>query len=208
MKILVIGAGAGTGRLIVEQGVARGHEVTAFVRNPRQITSTGIRVVTGNARDGKAISSAVSGQDAVLNTIGTQTPWMRTGLEPVAGRVINEALIEWGVRRLIVATTMGVGDSSRHAHFYFRYIFAPTFLRGAVKDKEQMERELARTNLDWIVVRPAILTNDSRAGKVKVLTTQTAAKARNIARADVAAFMLDQLSSEKYLRKAITIATN
>ncbi|GAB7523847.1 NAD(P)-dependent oxidoreductase [Paraburkholderia sp. 2C] len=208
MKILVIGAGAGTGRQIVEQAVARGHEVTAFVRNPRQYDRANVRVVVGDARDEKAISMAVAGQDAVFNTIGTQTPWARTGLEPVAGRAINKALRDHGVRRLIVATTMGVGDSGKHAHFYFRYIFAPTFLRGAVKDKEQMERELARTNIDWVVVRPAVLTNDQPIGKVRVFTRQTSSKARSISRADTAAFMLDQLTGEKYLRQAVTIATS
>jgi putative NADH-flavin reductase len=208
MKVLVIGAGAGTGRLIVEQAVARGHEVTAFVRNPRHNDRAAVRVVVGDARDGKAISAAVAGQDAVFNTIGTQTPWARTGLEPVAGRAINKAMREHGVRRLIVATTMGVGDSSKHAHFYFRYIFAPTFLRGAVKDKDQMECELALTNIDWVVVRPAVLTNGHPTGQVRVLTRQTGGKARSIARADTAAFMLDQLASQKYLRQAVTIATS
>jgi putative NADH-flavin reductase len=207
VKVLVIGAGAGTGRQIVEQAVARGHEVTAFVRNPRQYHRAHVRVVVGDARDDEAVSAAVAGQDAVFNTIGTQTPWARTGLEPVAGRAINKALREHGVRRLIVATTMGAGDSGKHAHFYFRYIFAPTFLRGAVKDKEQMERELARTDIDWIVVRPAVLTNDQPTGQVRVLTRQTGGKARSIARADTAAFMLDQLASQKYLRQTVTIAT-
>jgi putative NADH-flavin reductase len=74
MKDLVIGAGAGTGRQIVEQAIARGHEVTAFVRNPGQIDRKAVRIVIGDARDEKAISAAVAGQDAVLNTIGTQTP--------------------------------------------------------------------------------------------------------------------------------------
>ena len=82
------------------------------------------------------------------------------------------------------------------------------FLRGAVKDKEEMERELARTDIDWVVVRPAVLTNDQPTGQVKVLTRQTGGKARSIARADNAAFMLDQLTSEKYLRQAVTIATS
>jgi putative NADH-flavin reductase len=208
MKILVIGAGAGTGRQIVQQAVARGHEVTAFVRRPRQYPQANVRVVVGDARDDKAISLAVAGQDAVFNTIGTQTPWARTGLEPVAGRAINKALRDHGVRRLIVATTMGVGDSSKHARFYFRYIFAPTFLRGAVKDKGQMERELAHMEIDWVVVRPAVLTNEQPTGEVKVLTKQTGGKASHISRADTAAFMLDQLNSEKYLRQAVTIATS
>jgi putative NADH-flavin reductase len=129
-------------------------------------------------------------------------------LEPVAGRAINKALHEHGVRRLIVATTMGVGDSSKHAHFYFRYFFATTFLRGAVKDKHQMERELARTDLDWVLVRPAVLTNDRPIGRVKVLTGQTGGKVRCIARADTAAFMLDQLTSPEFLQQAVTIATS
>ena len=99
---------------------------------------------------------------------------------------------------------MGVGDSGKHAHFYFRYALVPTFLRGAVKDKEQMERELTRTNIDWVVVRPAVLPTS----QVKVLTGQPGGKARRISRADTAAFMLDQFTSGKYLRQTVTIATS
>ena len=82
MKVLVIGAGAGTGRETVEQAVARGHEVTAFVRNPRQYDRADLRVVASDGCDEKAVSAAVAGQDAVFNTIGSRTPWMRLAWSP------------------------------------------------------------------------------------------------------------------------------
>jgi hypothetical protein len=67
---------------------------------------------------------------------------------------------------------------------------------------------IAQTDIDWTVARPATLINDKPTGRVKAFARKTGAKAHRIARADVAAFMLDQLTSDKYLRWAGTIATN
>jgi uncharacterized protein YbjT (DUF2867 family) len=103
---------------------------------------------------------------------------------------------------------MGAGDSGNVADFFYRWIFAPTFLHGAVKDKTEMEHYLAQTDIDWTVARPAVLTNDKLTGRVKVFTRETGAKAHRIARADVAAFMLDQLTSDEYLKQTVTIATS
>jgi putative NADH-flavin reductase len=70
-----------------------------------------------------------------------------------------------------------------------------------------MEHDLAQTDIEWTVVRPAALTDGKPTGRVKVFTPESGAKAHRISRADVAAFMLDQLTSDEYLRQAVTIAT-
>jgi putative NADH-flavin reductase len=208
MKILVVGAAGGVGRALVEQAVARAHEVTAFVRDASNYRRPEIRVVAGDARDPRKMSEAVSGQDAVVNAIGGKTPWTPTGLDRDVGQAIVQALHRHHIRRLVVASVMGAGDSSNVADYFCRWIFAPTFLRGAVKDKTEMERYLAQTDIDWTVARPAVLTNEKLAGGVNVFTRKSGAKAHRIARADVAAFMLDQLTSDKYLKQAVTIATS
>ena len=78
-----------------------------------------------------------------------------------------------------------------------------------MKDKNEMEQDLAATtDLDWIVVRPAALTSDEPAGDVRVFTSDSEGKAHKIARADVAAFMLEQLVSDTHLRQKVTIATS
>lgn len=86
MKVLVIGAAGKTGRAVVEQAVAAGHQVTAFVQKADEYKGTNIRLVEGDATDRVAMDKAVVGQDAVLDTIGGKTPYKTTTLEQSAAK--------------------------------------------------------------------------------------------------------------------------
>ena len=209
MRVIVFGAGGGVGRQLVRQAIAGGHEVTAFVHSDPHDLTPGARIIEGDVLNPDAVRRAVAGHDAVLDAIGGQTPWKRTGLEPDAARNIVDAMRNEGVRRLVVTSAMGVGDSGEVAGSFYEYVLVPTFLRGTMKDKAEMERDLAAaTELDWVVVRPAALTDDEATGDVRVFADDEDGKAHKIARADVAAFMLEQLESDSHLRQRATIATS
>lgn len=79
MKLLVFGATGGTGRQLVEQAIAQGHEVTAFVRNPAavDIRHPKLAIVQGDAMDAAAVERVIPGHDAVLSALGA--PAIRTG---------------------------------------------------------------------------------------------------------------------------------
>lgn len=75
MKVLVIGAGGRTGRAVVDRARAAGHDVTAFVHHAEGYDVPGVAVREGDAADRAAVEAAVSGQDAVVDTIGGKTPY-------------------------------------------------------------------------------------------------------------------------------------
>ncbi|MBW4459094.1 MAG: NAD(P)H-binding protein [Nodosilinea sp. WJT8-NPBG4] len=75
MNVLVIGAAGKTGRQVVDQAVAAGHSVTAFVRDSAQYNAPpNVRVLTGDATDQTTMSDATAGQDAVIDTVVGKTP--------------------------------------------------------------------------------------------------------------------------------------
>lgn len=205
MKVLVIGAAGKTGRAVVEQAVAAGHQVTAFVHQADEYEVSDVRVIEGDATDSVAMDAAVSGQEAVLDTIGGKTPYKATTLESSAANTIIAAMQRNGVRRLVVTSMLGEGDSEANATMYERLLVS-TLLRGADKDKAAMESAVEASGLDWVILRPAILTDDPAKGNVRVFDAETGEKAQKITRADLAAFMLSQLSSNEYLHQAVTIA--
>ena len=207
MKLLVIGAAGKTGREVVKQALAAGHEVTAFVHQADEYDAANVRVVEGDATDGAEIEKAIIGQDAVIDTIGGATPYKETTLESSAASAIINAMKRNGVRRLVVTSMIGEGESKANASIYERLLLA-TFLRGADKDKAAMESAVKASDLDWVILRPAILNDDAATGNVKVFDAETGEKAHKITRADLAAFMLEQLSSDQYLHKAVTIANS
>ncbi|WP_298907946.1 NAD(P)-dependent oxidoreductase [uncultured Nostoc sp.] len=207
MKILVIGAAGKTGRAVIEQAIAGGHQVTAFVHKADEYEVSDVRVIEGDATDSATMDAAVLGQDAVLDTIGGKTPYKETTLESSAANTIIAAMQRNGVHRLVVTSMLGEGESEANTPFYVRLLVS-TFLRGADKDKAAMESAVESSGLDWVILRPAILTDDPAKGNIRVFDPETGEKAHKITRADLADFMLAQLSSNEYLHQTVTIANS
>ncbi|MBD2310008.1 NAD(P)H-binding protein [Chroococcidiopsis sp. FACHB-1243] len=207
MKVLVVGAAGKTGKAVVEQAVAAGHQVTAFVHKADEYNVSNVRIVEGDATDSAAIDAAIVGQDAVLDTIGGKTPYKETTLESSAASAIIASMQRNGVRRLVVTSMLGEGESKENATWYERLLVS-TMLRGADKDKAAMESAVETSGLEWVILRPALLNDDPAMGNVRVFDPATGEKAHKITRADLAAFMLAQLSSNNYLHQAVTIANS
>lgn len=207
MKVLVIGAGGKSGQQVVEKALAAGHTVTAFVHNAADYPApAGVRVVAGDATDAATVDAAVAGQDAVVDAVGGHTPYLKTQLERNTAKVVVAAMQHQGVRRLVVISVLGIGDSQEQGTFLYEYLMKPTFLRGAIPDKEVMEAEVKRSGLDFVLVRPPYLTDDPATGEVHVVTGED--KAHKITRADLAQFIVDQLTQDTYVGQAVTAANS
>jgi len=203
VNVFVLGAAGKTGRLIVEMAVAAGHDVTALVRDVgRYDAPPGVRALRGDATDPATLARGMAGQDVVIDAVGGKTPWRETELERTVARAIVAAARQHGTHRIIAISSLGVGDSTAHAPLLLRLLL-PTFLRGSTADKAAMEREIAQAGIPYVLVRPAVL-NDQPAGVVRVLTGTE--QGRQIARADVAAFVIEQLTTDTQLNRAVTIA--
>ncbi len=112
---------------------------------------------------------------------------------------------EAGAQKLIVLSTIGEGESASNAHSYYKQLFMTTLLRGVMKDKAGLEDAAKHSDLDWIVIRPAGLSNGDPKG-IRIVIAGTEEKVRFITRSDVAHFMLQQVNSDEYLHQAVGIA--
>ena len=203
MRVLVIGAAGKTGRLAVERALTAGHAVTAFVHDANEFQGNEAKVVQGDVKDAEAIAKAVAGQDAVIDTLGGHTPYKDTDLERRAANNILAAMKSNGVRRLVVVSMLGIGDSKAQTGFFYGSLMMPTFLRGATKDKEAMETEVKASDVDFVLVRPPFLSDDEPLGSVAVVEGEASTK--KITRADLAEFLVEQLTSDQYLHQAVTV---
>ncbi len=206
MKLIVFGATGGTGQHLVKQALAQGHMVTAFVRNPAKfgVSHPGLRIVQGDVLDAASVEQAVSGHDAVLAALGA--PARDTNKVRSEGtRNIISAMEKTGVRRLVCQTSLGYGDSIQvldRTPFYFRHIIVPFFLRRVFADHALQEDVIKQSSVDWIIVRPGNLTDGERTGRYRHgFAASDQAITVSVSRADVADFMLKQLSDDTYLRK-------
>lgn len=206
MKVVIFGAGGKTGGLVVQRSLEAGHTVTVFVHDASKPQPAGVRVLAGDAEDASAVRKAVSGQDAVVDALGGKTPYKETELESNAARNIVSGMNAEGVRRLVVVSMLGVGDSKEQTPFWYEYLMQPTFLRGADKDKSAMEQEVKSSGLDFVIARPPLLTDDTATGSIKVVSGDV--KAHKITRADLADWIVEQLASDAYVGQAVVIANS
>ncbi len=210
MKIIVFGASGGTGRELVRQGTTMGHEVTAFVRNPQSIGGIpAIRAAVGDARDGDAVAAAVQGQDAVLSALGARSLRDST-LLPEAMTGILAGMQRHGVKRLIVLGAAGAwpGASSKVsiAGQAIVGMLGLTLLRHAFAAQRAMQKLIRTSDAEWTIVQPPLLLDEPGRGVYRVDGDGLPPRGMRIARGDVAAFMLAQLSSAEWVRKAPFVA--
>ncbi len=201
MKLVIFGSTAGTGRELLEQALEDGHDVSAFARSPEKIEDLeypNLRVIQGDVLDSAAVEAAVAGQEAVLCTIGAGAG--RTTLREDATRNIVQAMDTAGVQRLICQSSLGVGDSRANLGSFTKYVIVGLFLRHAFADHERQEAVIRQSSLKWTIVRPPHLLDTPRTGIYRHGFPPTARDIKGqISRADVADFMLKQLTDDSYV---------
>jgi uncharacterized protein YbjT (DUF2867 family) len=203
-KILVLGATGGTGRQIVTQALARGHQVTALVRSPQKAGDlNGVRLVVGDVREAKVLREALRGQDAVVSALGTPaSPFRDVTLLSSATRALVQAMKAEHVARLVAITGIGAGDSRGHGGFLFDRVIFPLLLKKVYADKDRQEAIVRDSGLDWVLVRLTILNDKPGGGVVRALTDLSGFCGGSISRQDVATFVLDQVHSDDWLHRA------
>jgi putative NADH-flavin reductase len=210
MNVLVFGASGGTGRELVKQALAQGHVVTAFMRDPPkfEIKHLKLKVVQGDVADYESVERAVQNQDAVICALGSSTLLRRDPTLIDGVRHIIKAMEHAGVQRFIYLSFLGVRDGRNQLSFLGKYIVAPLVLRNVVADHEVKEELIKQSRVNWIIVRPPRLTNGQRAGAYRSGECIGANSfIPTISRADVADFMLKQLTDDAYLHKTPSVMT-
>ena len=200
MKLFVIGASGRTGQEIVQQALARGHHVTAFVRSPKSITLKNERlsVLKGNATDENQLFEAMQNHDAVISTLGPREVFKPSSLLRDSALATTRAMHRSGVNRLTVLSAAAhfPGIPNRLASF---------ILRNHMRDSLAMEKIVQANGLEWTIARPPRLTQKdsltyrSREGAAPKMGFTLSRKA-------VAAFMLDAIERKKHIHKIVGIA--
>ena len=208
MNLLIVGATGGTGQQLVTQALQRGHRVTALVRKePSAAPRPGLLTVLGDVLDASSLDGAVHGQDAVLSALGHKQYFRPTRILSEGTRNLIGSMRRDGVRRFVCETALGISDAWWQMGLYYTLFVRPVIVPLYFRDKIRQEAVIRASELDWTIVRPGALTNGPRRGQYRhgprvghwLWTVR-------ISRADVAAFMLDQLTDGRYVRTAVGVA--
>ncbi|HXF98576.1 MAG TPA: NAD(P)H-binding protein [Gaiellaceae bacterium] len=207
MRVAVLGASGRTGRELAAQALARGHEVVAFVRSRERLgpLAERVAVVEGDATSRADVERALEGVEAVLSALGPVKGGPPDAMRRAAENVV-QAMEARGLRRLVWLTGAGVaapGDPPSRIRSAVRALLRLVAPR-TLEDSDAAFAAIAGSHLEWTVVRAPRLRDGPGRGRLAALAEPPRPVA--VARADVAAFMLDQLEDDRHVRRAPFVA--
>jgi len=213
MNSIIFGANGRTGRLLVEQAEALGHQVTAFVRNPGSLLrlSPATKIIRGDLMDATAVTRAIEGQDVILSAVGVPASAARAPTTFFSQGMKNmvDGARQAGVGRIICLGSCG-SDPETKALLPLKIlgdlIITPLFFRGIYDDYVRMEAWLAEIDLDWTVMRPPLLTDGGLTTRYRRGVGQHLKGIARISRADLAHCVLASISDAATYRRWVEVA--
>lgn len=204
-KIAVIGGGGRTGQYLVNQLIEKGYRLKLLLRRPEDFTikSPLIEIVPGDVLDTQAVNALIAGCDAVLSTVGQRKD------EPlVASQASINILNAIGNRPVRYVLLAGLNVDTPSDQKGIETVKATEWMRATFpaiqEDRQKSYSVLAESNADWIMVRVPFIEFNGSQSEVKVSAMDSPGS--KIDAADIAAFMISQLSDDTWLRKAPFIA--
>jgi uncharacterized protein YbjT (DUF2867 family) len=213
--VTLFGSTGKTGRATARALLAAGFSLRAFARRPEALPAeiAGF-TVAGDAMNAGDVAAAVKGAAAVVVSLGnSQNPFaMLIGAKrtthahicEIGTRNVIEAMRVEGVRRLIVVSSFGVGDT-RELATRMTKVFFRLFLKEHMADKEEQEKLVKASGLDWTLIQPVALTDSPAKGQFLV-SDRGQVRGGEISRADVAALIVSELGDQLHLSRTVTIS--
>lgn len=209
-NIIVFGASGKTGKLVVEEALAKNCQVKAFVRDRDRlpIDREHLNILTGNVMDLNAVEQAIEGSDAVISVLG----WAKNSpknLLATSGKTIVETMEKLGVSRLITVIGAAVDAPNDNFSSMSRRLIVSLIKKiepELFADSQKLADTIYNSNLDWTIVRVPRLVNGDRTKTYRYgqLDLGFGAKVR---RSDLAHFLAQQIDSNEFVKQAPTIAS-
>lgn len=208
-KIAVLG-----GIWIVKEALQQGYAVNALVREQSSlnIEHNDLTIIKGTPTATVDLIRVMEGCEAVMSAlnISRKNEWWLwselssspTFLSDVARKTVAVAK-EMDLKRCLIVTAWGTGATKEDLPGFFRFFINNTKIGVTYQDHERQEAIWEKSGLDWTVVRPVGLTNDTEEKPIGVLLETKTSKPANsrISRRMVAQFMLDAWEEGTYIHE-------
>ncbi|WP_435226617.1 NAD(P)-dependent oxidoreductase [Streptomyces sp. Tue6028] len=205
MHVTVFGATGGIGRLVVQQLLDAGHQVTALTRSPDKLSLThpSLTLITGQLSDQSAVTQAITGADAVISALGPSLKRSAIGTPLTDGtRTIVQAMHEQKVTRFIGLATPSLADRRDKPHWKHKVlpVMAKLMFPNALRELEGMTQAVTSSDLDYTIARITNPRNKPATGRTRSGFLGHDKVGSAMTRADIAAFIVSQLTDTRYKR--------
>lgn len=216
LNVLVVGATGGTGKATVNSLLKQGHRVTAFSRGVDALANEAKNLIVhkGDVTSEDQISMAMQDQDVVIVTLGINENPIRVRLFGAASTIDNvrsegtknviQAMRKHNVKRLIVQSTFGVGETRGFLGFIDQLFFS-LILKPQIRDTEEQENLVRNSGLEWVIAQPVHLTDDNVLSSA-FLSDNGQTRLMKVARHSVAQFLSIAANKTDLIGKSVVIS--
>ena len=214
MKILLLGATGRTGKHIIEKTLNKGHKISAIARDPGKLKEFNIDIIQGTPYDYETVEKAMTGCDAVINTLNvsrkSDNPWARLSapVDLISRSASNaiKAMGKSGIRRFIALSTIGAGRSWKTTPGMLKFIVSISNLKYAFADHGKQEEILENSGLDYTICRAPMLT--AEINNTGVVPTKEGERPAGmyLSRNSAAEFFIKIIENNEYIRETISLA--
>ena len=215
MRILILGATGRTGKLVLKTALDEGYEVNCLARNSARIpTVDKLQIFEGNPAVSEDLEKALQGCDYVINVLNisrtSDFPWAKLRTPPTYLSDVMKKLMTLAekhrLKGLIACSAWGVAETKKDIPFWFRWMIDYSNIGLAYRDHERQEELLAKSSLNWTVVRPVGLSNVKKEEKIKVSLNNSPKPSLMISRLSLAKFLVQCIREEKLRGKMPVIS--
>ncbi len=201
-KLFILGATGRTGRHVVDQALSRGHAVTALVRRPEKVQGReNLQAKVGDPRRADDLAAGLAGHDAVISCLGQRSRGDASLLRDAAGAMLD-AMDRAGVRRCLVVS-QGLLFPGRNPIIQILKLM----LARHVADSAAMERLVRASDVEWTIARPPRLLDGGARQGYRIEVGAQPKGAWSMQRADLAAYLLDEIESRNHLRAVVGVTS-
>lgn len=215
MRLLILGATGRTGKLVMEEAIAKGFEINCLVRSRRKLETSGkIRIVEGNPSNLIDLRAAMENCDYIINVLNisrkSDFPWasLRTP-KTFLSRVMNnliETSSEMNLQGITICSAWGVLETKKDLPLWFKWLIDYSNIGFAYKDHERQEKLLEKSDLKWRIVRPSGLTNTKKEQQIKESYDNSPKPSLTISRKSLAKYLIDSIYNEELKGRKVVIS--
>lgn len=206
LPIAVIGGTGKSGKYLVSKLIRQQISIRLLLRNPGNfyIKSPLVSTVLGDVRNYASVHAFTQGCKAVISTLGQ--PKNESTIFSQATKNIIKAMDEHHCKRYIVTTGLSVDTpfDKKNQQTQFATDWMKNNYPETTFDKQVEYTALTESNIDWTLVRLPLIDLTDVTGKINLSTENCPGD--KIGAANLAQFLIDQLTDDTYLMKAPFIA--
>lgn len=212
MKLAIIGATGFVGRVVVDEALARGHEVTAIARSQKDLPDVDrLHIALGDVTNVDWLTQTLKGVDAVISAFnpGWTDPDLYANFVKGSDAILT-AVEKSGVKRFLVVGGAGSLEVAPGVELIDTPQFPAEIRPGAQGARELRNKLRAGSELDWTVLCPAaMLEPGKRTGHFRLSTTSLLMNGdapANISVQDLAVAILNEIEQPQFIKQQFTAA--